>query len=392
MNILNIIHYPVFGGPHNRAARIQRTLSKRGYKSIVLIPSGQGNAGERLKSNGVNTIIMPLHRVRATLRLNEHITFLKNFWKDINAIRMIIKRHKIELTLISGLVNPHAAISGALERIPVVWQITDTRTPNFLRLILLPIVNKLSDAVMFNGQGLVDVYINKSTFKLPFFAYYPPVDTVRFNVLADNGRITKQKLGIPEKSIVVGTVANINPQKGIEFFIRAASNIFSEGMDCYFVVIGARYHTHKKYNKLIKSELSRSPVPRDHIIFTGERLDVENYYSIMDIKLITSVPLSEGTTTTAMEAMACGIPVIATDVGSVREVVEHGKTGFVVPPLDHEAVADAALRLLKDHELRQRMGAEARRRAVEKYDVEVCADTHVRAFEAAIAHHRLRRS
>lgn len=44
MNILNIIHYPVFGGPHNRAAKIQRTLSKRGYESIVLVPSGQGNA------------------------------------------------------------------------------------------------------------------------------------------------------------------------------------------------------------------------------------------------------------------------------------------------------------------------------------------------------------
>ncbi len=96
--------------------------------------------------------------------------------------------------------------------------------------------------------------------------------------------------------------------------------------------------------------------------------------------------------TVILEAMACGVPVVATDVGAVREVVEDGVTGFVVPPLDPQAIAHATLRLLDDAELRARMGEAARRRAVERYDVEVCADTHVQAFEAAIAHHRLRRA
>ncbi len=73
-------------------------------------------------------------------------------------------------------------------------------------------------------------------------------------------------------------------------------------------------------------------------------------------------------------------------------MVEDGVTGFVVPPLDPQAIADATLRLLDDADLRARMGEAARRRAVERYDVEVCADTHVQAFEAAIAHHRLRRA
>jgi glycosyltransferase involved in cell wall biosynthesis len=391
MNVLNIIHYPVFGGPHNRAVRIQNALSRRGYKTTVLLPSEQGNAAEILRSNGgIDTIIIPLHRARATFSMKTHITFFKNFWQEVVAIKEIIRNYKIDIVLICGLINIHSAVSCALSRIPVVWQITDTRTPRPFRLILLPIVKKLSDSVMLNGQGLIDIYIDKSTFNVPFFSYYPPVDTKLFHISSNIRRITKHKLGIPETEMIVGMVANLSPQKGIEHFIRAASLIYRTIPNCSFLIVGARHETHDEYNKLIEKEITTSIVPQNKLIIACEIHDVENYYPIMDVKLITSVPNSEGTTTTAMEAMACGIPVVATDVGSIREVVEHGKTGFVVPPLDHEAIAASTICLLRDHELRKKMGREARLRAVEKYDVEVCADTHVRAFEAAIAHHRKR--
>jgi glycosyltransferase involved in cell wall biosynthesis len=130
--------------------------------------------------------------------------------------------------------------------------------------------------------------------------------------------------------------------------------------------------------------MMKSAVPRKKFIFTGEIDDVEKYYPLMDVKLITSVPRSEGTTTTAIEAMACGIPIVAHEVGSIREIVENGRTGFLVPPLDTKAVAHAVLCLLQDYGLCKKMGAEARRKAVENYDVEVCADIHVHAFKAAI--------
>ena len=100
-----------------------------------------------------------------------------------------------------------------------------------------------------------------------------------------------------------------------------------------------------------------------------------------------SVPNSEGVPTVILEAMACGVPVVATDVGAVAEVVDDGVTGFVVPPLRPQALADATLRLLGDPDLRARMSLAAREQAVARFDVEVCADTHVRAFEAAIAYH-----
>lgn len=390
MNLLFAIHYPVFGGPHNQALRLNVSLAARGWKTLVLLPDEPGNAAGRLQEGGVPVVQMPLHRFRASPDLRLHAAFAVGFWREVNAIRRLIRERQVELVLIGGLVNPHAAIAARLERVPVVWQIVDSRTPRVLRLLLMPIVARLADTVMFDGQSLVDLHVDRHSFNLPLIVYYPPVDTKRFCVSEGRRCGTREALGIPGDALVVGMVANLNPQKGIEYFVRAASSIYCSQSNTWFLIVGARYETHHEYLDQIETEVQRSGVPRERFIFTGDRSDVENYYPAMDLKLITSVPRSEGTTTTAMEAMACGRPVVSTGVGAVREVVEDGVTGFVVPPLDPEAVAHATLCLLQDSDLRARMGEEGRRRAFELYDVEVCADTHVQAFEAAIARHQLR--
>ena len=105
----------------------------------------------------------------------------------------------------------------------------------------------------------------------------------------------------------------------------------------------------------------------------------------LDLFLMTSVPHSEGVSTTVLEAMASGIPVVSTDVGALSEVVVDGVTGRIVAPLDDRAMVEAVVALLDDVEACALMGAEARRRAMELYDVEVCADTHMRAYRLAAA-------
>jgi glycosyltransferase involved in cell wall biosynthesis len=333
---------------------------------------------------------MSLHRLRASLDPRLHTTFAVRFWGEVNAIRRLIRERQIDLVLIGGLVNPHAAVAARLEKVPVVWQIIDSRTPRILRLLLLPVVARLADAVMFWGRALIALHVGRSPLKLPSFIFYPPVDSNRFSALGKQRYVTKRCLSIPHDALVVGMVGNLNPQKGIEYFIRAASILYRSQPNSWFVVVGARYETHYGYMNQLEIEVQRSGIPQEQFIFTGDRPDVENYYEIMDVALVTSVPRSEGIPTTVAEAMICGLPVVATDVGAVREAVEDGVTGFVVPPLDPSAIAHFTLRLLQDPNLRAFMGEEGRRRAFERYNVEICADTHAQAFKAAIAHHRMR--
>jgi glycosyltransferase involved in cell wall biosynthesis len=79
--------------------------------------------------------------------------------------------------------------------------------------------------------------------------------------------------------------------------------------------------------------------------------------------------------------MMMELPVVATDVGAVREVVEDGRTGLVVPPLDAQALAGAILRILGDHELRTSFGTRGRVRAIEHFSAEECARVHLEAYE-----------
>ena len=393
MKVLSIIHYPVFGGPHNRNVRLIPKLAASGFEVHVLLPDGRGNAQEKFNNAHRAFLIAPFHRMRATLNLAVQFDTLRHFISDIKIIRKCIRRYSINLVLINGLVNPHAAIAARLENIPVVWQILDTRPPMILRRFIMPLVVHLADAVMSTGLQVAKDHPGTIGFGDRLITFFPPVDTASFKPDISMRAFARKTLNVPEEALLIGTVGNLNPQKGHEHLIRAAGEIKDIIPKFYVRIIGAYTPTQACYYKQLQLEARQMGLlENDRLQFSGSSDRVQDLLPAFDIFVMTPVPLSEGIPTVILEAMSCGIPVIATDVGSVREVVEHGKTGFVVPPLDHEAVAAATLRLLKDHELRQRMGAEARRRAVEKYDVEVCADTHVRAFEAAIAHHRLRRS
>jgi len=393
MKVLSIIHYPVFGGPHNCNVLLMPKLATRGFGIHVLLPDGMGNAQERFKNAHRAFIAAPFHRIRATLDLTVQINSLWHFISDIKLIKECIRKYSINLVLINGLVNPHAAIAAHLENIPVVWQILDTRPPMILRRLIMPLIVRLADAVMSTGLQVAMEHPGAVGFGDRLITFFPPVDTGSFTPDVSVRASARQTLNVPENALLIGTVGNLNRQKGHEYLIRAAGKIKEVIPESYFRIIGAYTPTQAGYYKQLQLEARQvGLLENNRLEFSGSSDRVQDLLPAFDIFVMTPVPLSEGIPTVVLEAMSCGIPVIATDVGSVREVVEHGKTGFVVPPLDHEAVAAAALRLLKDHILRQRMGAEARRRAVEKYDIEVCADTHVRAFEAALAHYRLRRS
>jgi len=388
MTILRVVHYPMFGGPHNEAVRLEGVFRRRAIRTIFLLPDQPGNAIDRLNAAGVEVVTLPLHRLRGKPDPRLHVGFLLSFVPEVLRIKRLIQTREIDLVVIGGLVNPHAAFAARLADVPVVWQIVDSGTPRVLRTLIMPLVSRLAHAVMYDGKALIDLHGGTTRLRSPHFVYYPPVDAQQFVPSPERRAETRANLGIPREAIVVGMVANLTPMKGIEYFVRAAGLIAQAHPDAWFLVVGARYETHRSYPRQLAVELQQSGVPPERFIFAGGRTDVERWYPAMDVKLITSV--SEATTTTAMAAMACGIPVVATNVGAVREVVEDGCTGLVVPPLDPSALARATLRLLADPDLRMRIGAAGRDRAVERFDIRPCADTFQRAFMAAVAHHSVR--
>jgi mannosyltransferase len=226
---------------------------------------------------------------------------------------------------------------------------------------------------------------------MPTFVYFPPVDTGRFAPGRDRGLEARAELGIPAEALVVGTVSNLVPMKGLENFIAAARIIVEARPDARFVIVGSTPSSHAAYAERLQREAAEIRLPHP-IVFAGERVDVERWYPAFDVDVISSLPRSEGTTTTALEAQSCGVPVVATRVGAVEDAVEDGVTGLLVQPEQPEALAEAVLRLLADEGLRSRMAAAGRETAVRRFDSDRAADVYVQAYEAALGHAAVRRA
>lgn len=385
--VLWISHFPVFGGPHNLLLRLHAPLLAAGVESTMLLPAERGTAAERMRAVGAPVVTIPLSRVRRTRDPRAHARLLLGAVPDVARIGRVMRTGGHDIVVLTGLSNPHGALAARLAGVPVVWQILDSASPRPVRAATMPLVRRWSDAVMFNGQALVELHCAGRPLSQPTRIFTGPVDTDLFRPAGPGERAAmRAELGVPADAPFVGTIANLTPMKGIEWFVRAAARIHRERPESWFLISGAEYETHRDYRSQIDREMRASGVPSERWVIRHD--PPERHYPALDVMLITSLPASEGRTTTGPEAMACGVPVVATDVGAVREVIEDGLTGLVVPPLDDTALASAAGRLLTDPTLRARMGAAGRARALERYALAPSTAVYLDTLAAARRHHR----
>lgn len=388
MRVLHVVHFPIFGGPHNQALRLARPLAARGFETVVVVPDEQGNAAERLRADGVEVRLMPLHRLRATMDPRAHVRFVAALPAEVLRLRKLIQTEGIDIVQIGGLVNPHAAIAARLERVPIVWQLLDTRAPRPVAMAAMAWVRVLADVVMSTGVAVAEAHPGYPAIADRVIPFFPPVELERFAPHPELRAEVRSAWGIPETALVVGCVANINPQKGIIELVRAFARVSSRDADTRLVLVGAEYATHATYSAAVRAQMASAGLGEGRdVIFVGERDDVERQLAGMDVIALAAAPRSEGITTAVLEGMAAGLPVVVTDVGALREAVDDGRTGFLVLPGNPDAFAVALARLLNDPALRARMGQEARRVAESRFGVDTCADAHVRAYAQAMARH-----
>jgi len=384
MRTLAISHYASWGGPVNRALCLAPLLRKRGIETVVLVPQEKGDAPDRLRAAGVETVQIPLHRLRRTIRPGVHAKYLTAFPGEVRSIRKLLRDRRIDLVQIYGLGNLQGGIAGKLEGLPVVWQLVDVGNPLLLRRLTMPIVLRLADVLMTTGMAVARAHPGATRFNDRLFSFFPPVDLTRFNADPEVRAAVRNELGVGPDELVVGTVGNVSPQKDHFTFVDAAAALKRDFPAMRFVILGATLSTRREFaNRLLQhaQNLGLSP-DRDFTIRNPESR-VSQLVQAFDIFWLTS--LWEGLPTAVEEAMTLKIPVVVTDVGSVREAIEDGVNGYIVPVRDKDAVVRATIPLVRDPELRMRFGAKAHSYAIEHFDAKICAEVHARAFEKALA-------
>ena len=188
-----------------------------------------------------------------------------------------------------------------------------------------------------------------------FVVVHSGVDLGPFlEVGADPGR-TKEDLGIAPEDRVVGSLGRLVPIKGHRYLIEAAGLVLSRFRNVTFLLAGEG-----PLRRELEA-LAEGLGIAHKVVFAGHRDDEAEVISAMDIFVLPS--LNEGMGRVLVEAMAEGKPIVATSVGGVPEVVEHGRTGLLVPPKDPDALAGAISELLEHPEMARRFGEAGRERA-----------------------------
>ena len=392
MKGLFVVNNPVFGGGPGQLLRLRDPLARRGWELAAVTPTGADTA-VRLRDGGIEVHELPLHRLRARPDPRLHAALLASFPREVRGLRRLIRREGIGIVQLHGDTNPHAAVAGRLEGCAVVWQLYDTRTPVPLRRVTMPVVTRLADVITTWGDALGRAYPGVTALGERWLTVFPPVDGTRFAVSAERRDAARAELGIAPDDVAVACIGMRNPSKGHDHFVRSLAIARREDPSIVGRILGPPSPAHADYEADFRGEAARLGLLDGHALDirdAGAR--VPELLPAFDLMALSSVPRSEGMPTVILEAMACGLPVVATDVGAVTELVSHDETGFVVTPLDDDALAGSIGRLAADAELRRRMGAAGRRRFEEVFQLERLADRHADAYERAVAHARARQA
>src|SRR5262249_12707639 len=142
----------------------------------------------------------------------------------------------------------------------------------------------------------------------------------------DIGLSLRKEFGIPDGTPVCACVGRVVSGKGMDFYLRAARIVLERGRDVRFLMIGAR-SVDKNYQSEVDT-LAHQLKLDDRVIFTGQRQDVPDI--LRDVDIVVHPSLTEGLSNVILEAMAAGVPVVATRAGGNPELVEDGRTGLLV--------------------------------------------------------------
>jgi glycosyltransferase involved in cell wall biosynthesis len=223
---------------------------------------------------------------------------------------------------------------------------------------------------------------------------YNPVDVNQFDPSAISRETARSRLGLDQTTAVLVVVAQIIPWKAQDDAIRILAELKRVHPDVCLLLVGSPKFTNRAARWDSKAFVSRldqlisSLGVQEEVRFLGERDDVPEVLRAADIALLPSWEEPFGMC--VIEAMAMGLPVLATNVGGPREVITDGKDGLLLPPREPATWAAAAGPLLREKGLRTSMGRAARERVVDEMNTANYVERVLAGYAASLRHSRRR--
>ncbi|HYQ47784.1 MAG TPA: glycosyltransferase family 4 protein, partial [Thermodesulfovibrionales bacterium] len=323
MRILHTEWSDGLGGQEKRVLAELTGLAGRGY-DMLLVCRQEARIRPEAEKRGIRVITLPLRRSYDV--------------SSILKLRRILREQAVDIVNThSGVDSWIGAIAAKLAGVPLLVRTRHLNIP--LKRNPFNFVHYLPDLYITCGENMRNILVNQCRFAAEKVVSIPTgIPMEFFDVVRDAA--AKKAFGLDPDSLVISNVGILRRVKGHETTFRAVPAVVREFPRARFLIVGDGPR---------RQELERMAEDmniRQYLIFTGFVEDIGALYACTDIAILSS--WSEGLPQSVLQALACSVPVIATRVGGVPEVVIPGKTGILVEAGDHEGLAREIIAVLRE--------------------------------------------
>lgn len=340
-------------------------------RPVVVLPKDMEHVGllsRELRERGIEVHHLPTAVVRRRyLSPIGLVRFLANFWQGSKLVVKLVREKNAKVIYGFTFAVLAAPFASLLSGVPLVMHAHEVLVrPAFVRRTLHKLFSSCSKRVLCVSEAvreniLRDVHNPEAKLEV----VYNGLTIKRDSNASCNGL---EQLGICMDLPVVGMVGRVSHWKGQEVFLRAAALVRDSGAQCQFICIGGVFDGATEPLDSLLALRSRLGMEREFIV-EGFRRDAPELVGSFDALVVPST-LPEPFGMVILEAMAAGVPVVASAHGGPLEILEHGKSGWLVEPSNPQALAVAISTLLSDPEQRFRLGQAGKRRFEALFTVE----------------------
>jgi glycosyltransferase involved in cell wall biosynthesis len=371
IKILFVSHSSSIGGGEKCLLTLVKHLDRNLFEPVVIFPS-EGSISREMVKLGIKTFISPLEcwiRDSANPGLED-----SDILDRLQNIKQIVEVEKPDIIHSNTSVVWEGALAAKLQGIIHIWHIHEIleNHPRLKPLFPLPLVywgiDFLSDSVVVVSNAVRETF---SGIIQPekLVTVHNGIEAERFAKMSESS--IRQELALPSDTHLAVSIGTVIKEKGYDTLIEAASFVKKKQGNVKFIIVGSGLT--EPVRELKKKIVSLNL--KDHVYYLGYREDIPGILRDSDFLIISSI--TEAFPLVALEAMALGKPIIATNCGGIPELVSDAETGFLVPINAPESLSEKILYMIKDRKRMKEIG----NRALARFDEHYRAETYTLHFE-----------
>jgi len=381
-NILFVEFVSKISGAEICLLNLLRRLDRTQFRPIVVCPE-KGPLTDALQNMGVKFYIVKMLRlVRYDLR--SLLLYAANYITVVYRLVRIIREENIALVhAFIYMAFKYACPAAWLTGVPIVGSMHDALIPErvsgFKRWLVVFLINHFLDVLICVSNAIKAITVDQGANPSKVRTIYNGIDykEIEAQANAEYPSDLRSELGFPHNTFLIGSVGRLTKWKGFQYMVEAMKEVLHCIPQARYVIVGDAFVDDDEWADQLRNLPGELGLSRE-IVFTGWRRDVPRIMKELDCLVLPSA-LPDPFPTVILEAMSLGVPIVATSVGGVPEMLIDGECGILVEPQSSHALAKAIVDLYNDRQWAQDIATNAQRRLRENFTLEKHVEniTHV---------------